>query len=48
MQHDEEMIKAAIQGDRLALQQLLKLEKEKVYRMAFTYVKNEEEALEIF
>ncbi|MDN7242799.1 sigma-70 family RNA polymerase sigma factor [Planococcus sp. N028] len=48
MQHDEEMIKAAIQGDRLALQQLLKLEKEKLYRMAFTYVKNEEEALEIF
>lgn len=48
MQHDEEMITAAIQGDRLALQQLLKSEKEKLYRMAYTYVKNEEEALEIF
>lgn len=48
MQHDEEMIEAAIHGDRLALQQLLKLEKEKLYRMAYTYVKNEEEALEIF
>lgn len=48
MQHDEEMIAAAIQGDRLALQQLLKSEKEKLYRMAYTYVKNEEEALEIF
>lgn len=48
MQHDEEMITAAILGDRLALQQLLKSEKEKLYRMAYTYVKNEEEALEIF
>lgn len=48
MQHDEEMITAAIRGDRLALQQLVKAEKEKLYRMAYTYVKNEEEALEIF
>ncbi|MGO1059576.1 sigma-70 family RNA polymerase sigma factor [Planococcus sp. FY231025] len=48
MQHDEEKIAAAIRGDRLALQQLLKAEKEKLYRMAFTYVKNEEDALEIF
>ena len=48
MQHDEKMIAAAIRGDRLALQQLLKLEKEKLYRMAYTYVKNEEDALEIF
>lgn len=48
MQHDEKMIAAAIQGDRLALQQLLKLEKEKLYRMAYTYVKNEEDALDIF
>lgn len=48
MQHDEDMIAAAIQGDRLALQQLLKSEKEKLYRMAYTYVRNEEEALEVF
>ncbi|MDN7243899.1 sigma-70 family RNA polymerase sigma factor [Planococcus shenhongbingii] len=48
MQHDEEMIAEAIQGDRLVLQQLLKAEKEKLYRMAYTYVKDEEEALEIF
>jgi len=48
MQHDEEMIAAAIRGDRLALQKLLKSEKEKLYRMAYTYVKNEDEALEIF
>ncbi|MGM0898074.1 MAG: sigma-70 family RNA polymerase sigma factor [Bacillota bacterium] len=48
MQHDEELIAAAIQGDRIALQQLLKSEKEKLYRMAYTYVKNEEDALEIF
>ena len=48
MQHDEEMISAAIRGDRLALQQILKSEKDKLYRMAYTYVKNEEDALEIF
>ena len=48
MQNDEEIVAAAIQGDRLALQQLLKSEKEKLYRMAYTYVRNEEDALEIF
>lgn len=48
MQHDKEMVSAAIQGNRMALQQLLKSEKEKLYRMAYTYVKNEEDALEIF
>lgn len=48
MQHEEEKIAAAIRGDRLALQQLLKSEKEKLYRMAYTYVKNEEDALDIF
>lgn len=48
MQHDAEMAAAAIKGDRLALQQLLKNEKEKLYRMAFTYVRNEEDAIEIF
>lgn len=48
MQHDEEMVSAAIQGDRLALQHLLKNEKEKLYRMAYTYVKNEEDSLEVF
>lgn len=35
MQHNEETILAAINGDRLALQQLLKSEKEKLYRMAY-------------
>lgn len=48
MQHDEEMVAAAIKGDRLALQQLLKDEKEKLYRMAYTYVRNEEDAIDIF
>lgn len=48
MQHDEEIISAAIQGDRMALQQLLKSQKESLYRMAYTYVNNEEDALEIF
>jgi len=48
MQQDEQIVTAAIQGDKLALQQLLKLEKEKLYRMAYTYMKNEEDALEVF
>ncbi|WP_033542351.1 sigma-70 family RNA polymerase sigma factor [Planococcus sp. CAU13] len=48
MQHDEKLVSAAIQGDRLALQQLLKTEKEKLYRMAYTYVRDEDNALEIF
>lgn len=48
MQHEEQVVVAAIQGDKLALQQLLKQEKDKLYRMAYTYVKNEEDALEVF
>jgi RNA polymerase sigma-70 factor, ECF subfamily len=48
MQHEEQIVIAAIQGDKLALQDLLKKEKEKLYRMAYTYMKNEEDALEVF
>lgn len=48
MQHEEQRVVAAIQGDKLALQQLLKQEKEKIYRMAYVYVKNEEDAIEVF
>ena len=48
MQHEEQIVIAAIQGDKLALQDLLKQEKEKLYRMAYTYMKNEEDALEVF
>lgn len=48
MQHEEQIVVAAIQGDKLSLQQLLKQEKDKLYRMAYTYVKNEEDALEVF
>ena len=48
MQHEEQIVVAAIRGDKLSLQQLLKQEKDKLYRMAYTYVKNEEDALEVF
>lgn len=48
MQHEEKSVVAAIHGDKLALQQLLKLEKEKLYRMAYVYVKNEDDAIEVF
>lgn len=48
MQHQEQSVVAAIQGDKLALQHLLKQEKEKLYRMAYVYVKNEDDAIEVF
>ena len=48
MQYDEEIISEAIQGGWIAIQQLLKSEKEKLYRMVYTYVKNEDDALEVF
>lgn len=48
MQHDEQKVIAAIKGEKRALEQLLKLEKEKLYRIAFTYVRNEEDAIEVF
>jgi RNA polymerase sigma-70 factor (ECF subfamily) len=37
-----------INGDRGALQLLLKDEKEKLYRVAFTYVRNEDDAVDVF
>lgn len=48
MQHDEQKVIAAIKGEKRALEQLLKLEKDKLYRMAYTYVRNEEDAIDIF
>ncbi|WP_244093956.1 sigma-70 family RNA polymerase sigma factor [Jeotgalibacillus sp. R-1-5s-1] len=48
MEHDLDRVKCAIDGDRYALQELLHAEKSKLYRMAFAYVRNEDEAVEIF
>ncbi|MGN7386020.1 sigma-70 family RNA polymerase sigma factor [Sporosarcina sp. SAFN-015] len=44
----ERLIKQAIKGDQHALQLLLKDEKDKLYKMAFIYMKNEHDALEVF
>lgn len=48
MQHDEQRVAAAIKGNKQALQYLLGLEKEKLYRIAYTYMRNEEDAVEVF
>lgn len=48
MSEYEKQVKKAISGDRGALQLLLKSEKEKLYRVAFTYVRNEDDAVDVF
>lgn len=42
------LIVKAKKGDAIAFQQLIHLEKEKLYKMAYVYMRNEEEALEVF
>lgn len=42
------LIVKAKKGDAIAFQQLIHLEKEKLYKMAFIYMRNEEDALEVF
>lgn len=44
----EVRVRKAINGDQGALQLLLKDEKEKLYRIAFTCVRNEEDAIDVF
>ncbi|MCM3638730.1 sigma-70 family RNA polymerase sigma factor [Sporosarcina luteola] len=48
MPKKERLVKKAIKGDQNALQLLLKEEKDKLYKMAFIYMKNEHDALEVF
>lgn len=45
---NEKKIKQSIRGDREALLFLLKQEKEKLYRTAYSYVRNEADALDVF
>lgn len=42
------LVARAKKGDRKAFQKLMDYEKEKLYKMAFVYMKNEEDALEVF
>ncbi|GGH76785.1 RNA polymerase sigma-70 factor (ECF subfamily) [Pullulanibacillus pueri] len=44
---DPEMIKKAKKGNEQAFQQIIQIEKDKLYRMAYIYVKNDEDALDI-
>lgn len=48
MRLNEKKVKKAIGGDQEALLSLLKLEKDKLYRIAYSYVRNEADALDIF
>lgn len=43
----EKNLKKAIRGDEKAFEELIKTEKNKLFRMAFLYVKNEDNALDI-
>lgn len=45
---NEKKVKQSIRGDQEALLFLLKQEKEKLYRTAYSYVRNEEDALDVF
>lgn len=48
MHSNYKKVKKAIGGDQEALLFLINLEKEKLYRTAYSYVKNEADALDIF
>ncbi|MFJ7824836.1 sigma-70 family RNA polymerase sigma factor [Psychrobacillus sp. NPDC096623] len=45
---NEKKVKLSIEGDQEALLFLLKQEKEKLYRTAYSYVRNQADALDIF
>lgn len=48
MNHTLQLVAHAKKGDTDAFQVLIHKEKEKLYRMAYMYMKNEEDALEVF
>ncbi|NEU32342.1 sigma-70 family RNA polymerase sigma factor [bacterium LRH843] len=48
MKEKSKLVARAKKGDTDAFQALIRDEKEKLYKMAFVYVRNEEDALEVF
>lgn len=48
MEEKLKLIIKAKKGDAVAFQELIHMEKEKLYKMAYIYMKNEDEALEVF
>ncbi|MEB2301149.1 RNA polymerase subunit sigma [Lysinibacillus xylanilyticus] len=42
-----EIVQRAIRGDHQAILQLIEMDEEILYRMAFTYLKNEQDALDV-
>lgn len=45
--HNEKLIKKAIKGNKNAFEKLIKQHYERIYRTAFLYVHNEEDALDV-
>lgn len=48
MKNYEKKVKKAIGGDQEALLYVIQIEKEKLYRTAYSYVRNEQDALDVF
>ena len=48
MEIKSKLVKRAKKGDSEAFQMLIHEEKEKMYRMAYMYMRNEDDALEVF
>ena len=48
MEIKSKLVKRAKKGDSEAFQMLIREEKEKMYRMAYMYMRNEDDALEVF
>ncbi len=44
---EQDLVKRAISGNQEAILQLIEKDEEIFYRMAFTYVKNEQDALDV-
>ena len=47
MSYSTELVELAIAGDKLAFEQLLKIESEKLYKIAYLHVRNKEDVLDV-
>lgn len=47
MSYTTELVELAIAGDKLAFEQLLKIESEKLYKIAYLHMHNKEDALDV-
>ena len=47
MSYSTELVELAIAGDKLAFEQLIKFESEKLYKIAYLHMRNKEDALDV-